>query len=309
MNDVYYAELEKAQNQINKILLGDDYDEIVRITGILVDTMELIQTIAIVLERATFLDAYVKIGDYTDKLSIGEIGDIFQIYIDNVELAMFEDKEIISDDKILKKFTAKCLESKRDSITMLSMLISIAACMSLKNKEPFDRRYGRLVMMLPDKIRYAYEEERLSNLEHILKTGVIMNYETLRKGERSFPKDEAGYSLVCFVDDSIYAMERSTIGILVALLPEEDLVNVMGVISGRSRKKIMDSLDYEDTFRISQKVFLYSFTADGKSAGILSDEEIYSEVQEVVLPSIKKAIEKIIFLTYGKFKYICVHEK
>ena len=306
MNEIFYAELKNAQDHINKILLGDDYDEIVRITGILEDIMDLIQTIAIVLERATFLDAYMKNGDYTDKPSIGEIADIFQIYIDNVEIAMLQRDGEISDDEILKLFTAKCLEHKEDPVTMLSMLITTAACMSLKNKESFDIRYERLVTMLPEKILNAYEKERLSNLEQVLKTGVIMNYETLRKGELLFPKNVAGHSLVRFVDDTIYEMNRGEISIFAALLPEEDLVNVMGVISGRSRKKIMDSLDYEDTFRISRKVILYSFAVEGKKSGIMPDTELYSELQETVLPSVRKAIERIIVITDGKFKNVRV---
>lgn len=305
MNDVFYDELKKAQDRINEILLGDDYDEMVRTTALLEDTMDLIQTIAIVLERATFLDAYIKIEDYTDKPSIGEIADIFQIYIDNVELVKFQGNEAISDDKLLEMFMAKCLEHN-NSVTMMSMFISTAACMSLKNKESFETRYERLVSMLPDKIRQAYEQDRLSNLEQIYNKGVIMNFETLRKGEILFPKNVAGYSLVRFVDESINEMNQGEVGVFAAILPEEDLVNVMGVISGESRKKIMDSLDYENTFRISQKVFLYSFTVEGKKAGILPDEEIYSELQEYVLPSIKKAIERIIIITDGKFKYVRV---
>ena len=79
LNEVYYAELAKAQKQINEILKSDDYDEIVRITELLEDCVDLIQTISIVLERATLLYAYIIIGDYSDKASIGEMSDIFQI--------------------------------------------------------------------------------------------------------------------------------------------------------------------------------------------------------------------------------------
>ena len=112
MNEVYYAELAKAQKQINEILKSDDYDEIVRITELLEDCVDLIQTISIVLERATFLDAYIKIGDYADKASIGEISDIFQIYINDVEIAKLSSDDEISDEKLLKRFTAKCVEKK-----------------------------------------------------------------------------------------------------------------------------------------------------------------------------------------------------
>lgn len=102
----------KGTKKINEILKSDDYDEIIRITELLEDCSDLIQTIAIVLERSTFLDAYIKIGDYADKTSIGEISDIFQIYINDVEIAKLNCDDEISDDKLLKRFTAKCIEKK-----------------------------------------------------------------------------------------------------------------------------------------------------------------------------------------------------
>lgn len=304
MNDLFYAELVNAQKQINKILAGDDYDEIVRITNILEDTMDLIQTIVIVMERASFLDAYMKIGDYTDKPSIGEMADIFQIYIDNVELACLKDNKEMCDEELYRLFTMKCVEKERDPVTMLSMLMAATACMAVKHKVFFDARVEKLLSMLPEDIRYAYEKEgRIKKLELIYEQGVIMNYETLRRGEILFPKKLPGYSLVKFVDESLNEMKTGEIAILAALLQDEDLVNVMEVISGNGRKKIMDSLEYEDTLRISKKVILFSFIIDGKKEGILQNDEIYTDLHEIVIPSIKKAIEKILIITDGKFKY------
>lgn len=100
--------------------------------------------------------------------------------------------------------------------------------------------------------------------------------------------------------------KRGEISIFTALFPEADLVNIMGVISGTGRKKIMECLEYEDVFRISQKVFLFPFMVEGKKEGILSKDEIYSELYESVIPSARNAVEQIIMLMGSRFKYIRV---
>lgn len=177
--------------------------------------------------------------------------------------------------------------------------------MSLKYKEFFAIRYERLVGMLPDCIQHDYrKKDSIEKLEKMYNTGVIMNYETLCQGEILFPKKLVGYSLIKFIDEAINGMDKSEISIFSALFPETDLVNIMGVISGNARKKIMDSLEYEDVFRISQKVFLFSFMVEGKRDGIFSKEEINSELYESVIPSARDAVEQIIMLTSGKFKYV-----
>ncbi len=307
MNDVFYMELRSSYTEINKILCGEYYDEALRTIEMVSDIVDMVQTISIVMEQTTFLDAYMKIGDYSEMPFIDEISDIFEIYVSHVEMGKMKYDEVISDEELMDLFMMKCMALDDDPIMKLAVLISSVACISMKNKDSLETRQKKIMAMLPEIIVVEYEKSnRFDELKKVSQKGVILNFETLNRGDILFPRKLVGYSYVRFIDETLCEMNKTEIEMLTALLYEDDLINVMSVLSGKARKKIMNSLEYEELFRISKKVFLFTYSLEGEKEGIFQDAEIYNSIHEELTPSFIKAIEKILVIVGSKFKYMRV---
>ncbi len=307
MNDNFYMELRCAYTEINKVLCSEYYDEALRTIAMVEDIVDMVHTISIVMEQATFLDAYMKIGDYSEKPFIDEISDIFELYVSHVEIGKMKCDEVISNEELMDLFMEKCMALDEDPIMKLAVLISSVACISLKNKDSLEVRQKKIMAMIPEIIVADYEKtSRFEEIKRLSKEGVILNFETLSRGEILFPKKLVGYSYVRFIDETIQEMDKNEIQVLVALLYEEDLINVMSVLSGKGRKKIMSSLEYENLFRISKKVFLFTYSLEGEKEGIFQDAEIYNSIHEELTPSFIRVIEKILIVVGSKFKYVRV---
>lgn len=307
MNDNFYMELRSAYTEINKILCGEYYDEAIRTIEMVSDIVDMVQTISIVMEQTTFLDAYMKIGDYSEMPFIDEISDIFEIYVSHVEMGKMKYDEVISDEALMDLFMMKCMALDNEPIMKLAVLISSVACISMKNKDSLETRQKKIMAMLPEIIVVEYEKSnRFDELKKASQKGVILNFETLSRGDILFPRKLVGYSYVRFIDETLCEMNKTEIEMLTALLYEDDLINVMSVLSGKARKKIMNSLEYEELFRISKKVFLFTYSLEGEKEGIFQDAEIYNSIHEELTPSFIKAIEKILVIVGSKFKYMRV---
>lgn len=304
MNDSFYIELRKAHAEINKILSGNHIDEVFTAMEAIEDSVDMIQIVSIVMEQSTFLDAFIKLGDYSEKSCIEGISCIFEIYISQAELGKVKTGEELDDNALMDLFMVKCLALADEPVMQLVRLLTLVACISLKNGEQLQERHNRLMALLPADIASDYENsDRLEKLQQMSAEGVILNLETLSHGNVLFPRNLVGYSYVKFVDEALQEMNDGEIRMLIALLQEQELTNVMGVISGKSRKKIMYSLKREDLLRMSQNIRLLTYSFEGEKEGIIREGETYNSIREEIIPAVLKAIEKIIVITGSKFKY------
>ncbi len=158
MNDNFYMELGCAYTEINKVLSSEDYDKAFLTIAMVEDIIDMVQTISIVMEKATFLDAYIKIGDYSEKPFIDEIADIFEIYVSQVEIGKMKCNEVISNEELLGLFMEKCMALDADPIMKLAVLISTVACISMKNKDSFEVRQKKIMAILPKIVVADYEK-------------------------------------------------------------------------------------------------------------------------------------------------------
>ena len=160
MNDIFHIELRKANVGINKILAGNDVNEIFSTIETIEDGIDVIQTVSTAMDQSTFLDALILLDDYAEKPWIDAISDIIDVYISHVERGKIMTGEMIDDDKLMGLFMAKCLASDDGPITQFMRLLTAVACVSLKNGETLQKRHDRLMTMLPNDIAADYEKSR-----------------------------------------------------------------------------------------------------------------------------------------------------
>ncbi len=177
--------------------------------------------------------------------------------------------------------------------------------MSLKNKETLLFRHERLMSMIPDAISADYVKNgRLKALNDFRRERINNNILSLSIGkEISLSGNDVGFSLVRFVDEAIAEMTKGETKKLTDQLTEQDLINVMDVISGESRKRIFDSMEYEYAAWISNKIMIFAVINDAQKGFYFTKSETDGEINNRIIPSVRRTIETIITISGKRMKY------
>ncbi len=305
MNDAFYLELRKANNEVNAILNGNNIEEKIRIISLIEDCIDMLQTISIIVTQDTFLDAEIKLGEYESNPGHKDFSMLFDMYIEQVEIKSIRGAEEIDDARLMDLFLFKCISSEREPALQLSLLIFIMGFMSIKNKETLLFRHERMMSMIPDQITYDYlKNKRFSALKDFEIERISDRIMSLSYGsEISLSGDDEGFSLVRFVDETIEEMTKGESQKLIKLLSEDDLVNTMDVISGESRKKLFDNMEYEYAAWISNKIMIFAVISDAQESSIFSKSEVDGDLNNRILPSVRRAIETMITISGKRLKF------
>ncbi len=304
MKGAFYLELRKANNDLNAILNGDNFEEKLRVIKIIEDSIDMIQALSIVITQDSFLDAEIKLNDYKESPCYKDLEMVFDIYIEHVEINIRELEEI-DDNNLMELFLLKCISLEREPALQLSLLIFIMGFMSLKNKETLLFRHERLMSMIPDAISADYVKNgRLKALNDFRRERINNNILSLSIGkEISLSGNDVGFSLVRFVDEAIAEMTKGETKKLTDQLTEQDLINVMDVISGESRKRIFDSMEYEYAAWISNKIMIFAVINDAQKGFYFTKSETDGEINNRIIPSVRRTIETIITISGKRMKY------
>ncbi len=305
MNDALYLELRKSNNDVNAILNGNNREEKIRIISLVEDCIDMLQTISIIVTQDTFLDAKIKLGEYKSNPSYADFSMLFDMYIEQVEIKSIRGIEEIDDVRLMELFLLKCISSEREPALQLSLLIFIMGFMSIRNKETLLFRHERMMSMIPDQISYDYlKNKRFSKLKNFEIERISNRIMSLSYGsEVSLSGDVEGFSLIRFVDETIEEMTKGESQKLIKQLSEEDLVNTMDVISGASRKKLFDNMEYEYAAWISNNIIIFAVINDAQESSIFSEEEVDEDLNNRILPSVRRTIETMITISGKRLKF------
>lgn len=305
MNDAFYLELRKANNDVNAILNGKNIEEKIRTIRIIEDCIDMLQTISIIVTQDTFLDAEIKLNEYESNPGYKDFTMIFDLYIEYVEIKSIRGTEEIDDARLMELFLLKCISSEREPALQLALLIFVMGFMSIRKKETLLFRHERMMSIIPDQIAFDYiKNKRFSALKNLEIERISDRIMSLSYGSKiALPSDAEGFDLVRFVDETIEEMTKGESQKLIKQLSEEDLVNTMDIISGESRKKLFDNMEYEYAAWISNKILIFAVISDAKEDGIFAKSEIDGELNNRILPSVRRTIETMITISGKRLKF------
>ncbi len=305
MNDAFYLELRKANNDVNAILNGKNIEEKIRTIRIIEDCIDMLQTISIIVTQDTFLDAEIKLNEYESNPGYKDFTMIFDLYIEYVEIKSIRGTEEIDDARLMELFLLKCISSEREPALQLALLIFVMGFMSIRKKETLLFRHERMMSIIPDQIAFDYmKNKRFSALKNLEIERINDRIMSLSYGSKiALPSDAEGFDLVRFVDETIEEMTKGESQKLIKQLSEEDLVNTMDIISGESRKKLFDNMEYEYAAWISNKILIFAVISDAKEGGTFAKSEIDGELNNRILPSVRRTIETMITISGKRLKF------
>lgn len=304
MNDAFYLELRKANNDVNAILNGKNIEEKIRTIRIIEDCIDMLQTISIIATQDTFLDAEIKLNEYESNPGYKDFTMIFDLYIEYVEIKSIRGTEEIDDARLMELFLLKCISSEREPALQLALLIFVMGFMSIRRKETLLFRHERMMSIIPDQIAFDYmKNKRFSALKNLEIERISDRIMSLSYGSKiALPSDAEGFDLVRFVDETIEEMTKGESQKLIKQLSEEDLVNTMDIISGESRKKLFDNMEYEYAAWISNKILIFAVISDVQECSIFAKSEVDGELNNRILPSVKRTIEAMITISGKRLK-------
>lgn len=305
MKDIFYLELQKANNALTSILNGDDPKRKLKAIDTVEESIDMFQILSIVMTEDSFLDAEIKVSDFEKTPGFKDFKMVFDLYIEFVEIKGMGCGGEIDDEHLLELFMLKTIFSERPPEMQLSLLIFVMGFMSLKNRETLLFRHEKFMAVIPNQISSHY----LKNARF----AAIKDFEIERIGDRlltlscgntiAVPQGAEGFNLVTFIDETLQEMTIGEVKKLVSQASDDDLLNVMSVISGAGRKKILDNADYENAAWISRRVNVFSIFADAVRGKIFSKDEVWGDYRNRILPSVRRMIEIMITITGKRLKY------